>query len=89
MNVAEGRAVEVETALLILIDKVREVPGCLGVDLLRDLDNERRFLFIEKWESVETHQAARGTVPQEFFAPIIAALERPSDGSYMHYLRTV
>jgi quinol monooxygenase YgiN len=89
MHAAEGRAAEVETALLILADAVRNVPGNVGVDLLRYCDDERRFLFIEKWESVEAHEAAKGTLPKELFEPMKTALVGPSEGSDLIYLKTV
>ncbi|HEY1698453.1 MAG TPA: antibiotic biosynthesis monooxygenase family protein [Trebonia sp.] len=37
----------------------RAFPGCLGVDVLVDAEDEAHLLLIEKWESVEHDQAYR------------------------------
>lgn len=89
MHALEGRDAELETALATLADAVRKVPGCEGVELLRDLGNERRFVFIEKWASVEAHKEGGKQIPKEIFGPMMAALDGPPDGSYLDYLKTV
>jgi quinol monooxygenase YgiN len=37
----------------------RAFPGCLGVDVLVDVEDEAHFLLIEKWESLEHDRAYR------------------------------
>lgn len=86
MNAAEGQDAVLETALRNLADVVRGITGCEGVELLRDLGNERRFIFIEKWESVDAHKTGGKQVPREAFAPMMAALDGPPDGAYFDYL---
>jgi quinol monooxygenase YgiN len=89
MHAAEGRDAELETALGRLADAVRKLPGSEGVELLRDLGNERRFVFIEKWASVEAHKGAGALLAKEDFAPMMAALDGPPEGAYLDYLKTV
>ncbi len=89
MHAAEGRDAQLETALTVLADAVRALPGSEGVELMRDLGNERRFVFIEKWVSVEAHKGAAALLPKEAFAPIAATLDGPPEGSYLDYLKTV
>lgn len=89
MHAAEGHDATLETALFALADAVRAIPGSEGVELLRDLGNERRFIFIEKWESVEAHKNARDHLPKDAFAPVGAVLDGPPDGAYFDYLKTV
>jgi heme-degrading monooxygenase HmoA len=89
MHAAEGKDATLETALAGLADVVRALPGSEGVELLRDLGNERRFVFIEKWESVEAHKAGGPLVPKDVFAPVMAALDGPPEGAYLDYLKTV
>ena len=89
MHAAEGQDAQLETALGELADAVRAVPGSEGVELLRDLGNERRFVFIEKWASVEAHKAAGSHLPKEALAPLMAALDGPPEGAYLDYLKTV
>jgi quinol monooxygenase YgiN len=89
MNAAEGRDAQLETALGVLADAVRNVPGSEGVELLRDLGNERRFIFIEKWTSVEAHKDARNHLDKDVFTPVAATLDGPPEGAYLEYLKTV
>jgi len=89
MNAREGQDAVLETALRDLADIVRGVPGSQGVELLRDLGNERRFILIEKWDSVEAHGAGGKLIPKEALAPLMAALDGPPDGAYFDYLKTV
>ena len=89
MNAREGQDAVLETALRDLADIVRGVPGSQGVELLRDLGNERRFILIEKWDSVEAHSAGGKQIPKEAIAPLMAALDGPPDGAYFDYLKTV
>jgi quinol monooxygenase YgiN len=42
----------------VLVD-TRAFPGCLGVDVLVDTEDEAHLLLIEKWESIEHDQAYR------------------------------
>ena len=89
MNAGEGKDAALETALGALADAVRKVDGCEGVELLRDLGNERRFIFIEKWASIEAHKEGGKTLDKGLFAPMMAALDGPPDGAYFDYLKTI
>jgi heme oxygenase (mycobilin-producing) len=89
MHAAEGKDAALEAGLYALADAVRPLPGCEGVELLRDSGNERRFFFIEKWESVDAHKDAGKLLPKEALGAIMAALDGPPDGSYLDYLKTI
>ena len=83
---AEGKVDELERALRNLADAVRAVGGCRGVDVMRDLDDERRYVFIEKWESVEVYKASSAKMPNEAVAPMMAALQGPPHSAYLEFL---
>lgn len=89
MHAAEGKDAMLETALRALADAVRPLTGCEGVELLRDCGNERRFLFIEKWRSIEAHKDAGKMLGREALTGVMAALDGPPDGSYLDYLATI
>jgi heme oxygenase (mycobilin-producing) len=89
MHAAEGHDATLETALRNLATAVRALPGSEGVELMRDLGNERRFVFIEKWESVEAHKAAGAQLPKEILVAMRDVLDGPPDGAYLDYLLTV
>jgi heme oxygenase (mycobilin-producing) len=86
MHAKEGSDAALESALRALADAVRQLPGCEGIEMLRDLGNERRFLFIEKWADVDAHKAAGPLLDKGVFAPMMAALDGPPDGAYFDYL---
>ncbi|HEX7784032.1 MAG TPA: antibiotic biosynthesis monooxygenase family protein [Sphingobium sp.] len=89
MHAKEGHNATLETALIALADAVRPIAGCKGVELLRDLGNERRFLFIEKWDSEDAHKEGGKSLPKEAFGPVMAVLDGPPDGSWFDYLKAV
>ena len=89
MNAKEGMAAELETALYKLAEVVRPLDGCEGVEMLRDAGNEGRFLFNEKWASIEHHKAAGPQLPKEALAPLMVALDGPPVGGYFDYLKVV
>jgi quinol monooxygenase YgiN len=86
MHAREGMDASLETALRDLAEAVRPLPGCEGVEMLRDLGNERRFVFIERWADVEAHKDAGKLLDKGLFAPMMAALDGPPDGAYLEYL---
>jgi quinol monooxygenase YgiN len=89
MHAQQGHDATLETALAALADVVRGLDGCEGVELLRDAGNERRFIFIEKWATIEHHKDGTKAVPKDVFAPVMAALDGPPDGAYFDYLKVV
>jgi len=86
MHAREGADASLESALRALADAVGQLPGCEGVEMLRDLGNERRFLFIEKWTDVDAHKAAGSLLDKSLFAPVMGAVDGPPDGAYFDYL---
>ena len=54
----ESVAEAMGTVESVLAD-TRAFPGCLGVDVLVDSQDEAHLLVIEKWESIEHDQAYR------------------------------
>ena len=89
MHAAEGKDAALEAALTALADAVRTIAGCEGVELMRDCGNERRFVFIEKWASIEAHKEGGKTLDKSIFAPMMAALDGPPEGAYLDYLKTL
>ena len=73
-------------ALDTLAEAVRSLPGCKGVDLLRDIADADRFMFIEKWQSVEAHKTAGALLSRGALAPVMAALAQSPEAGYLEYL---
>ncbi len=89
MQAAEGQDEALSAALAALADGVLALPGCEGVDLMQDLADATRFVFIEKWQSVEAHKNAGKLLPKALMAPVMGALQAPPQGSYLACLKTV
>jgi quinol monooxygenase YgiN len=83
LRAAEGRSAALSAALLALAQEVRALPGCSGVECLIDTADADRFVFIERWDSVEAHKAAGALLPKAAMAPVMAALADRPTGSYL------
>ncbi|MBN8832388.1 MAG: antibiotic biosynthesis monooxygenase [Sphingomonadales bacterium] len=83
---AEGKSAEMESALIALSKLVSAADGSEGVELLRDLGNEHRFIFIEKWVSEEHHAKGLASLPEGALDGVQDAAGGPPDGSYYDYI---
>ncbi|MCW2338525.1 quinol monooxygenase YgiN [Sphingobium sp. B2D3A] len=83
---ADGKSAEMEAALTALSGTVKAADGCEGVELMRDLGNEHRFIFIEKWASEEHHAKSLASLPEGALDGVQAAAGGPPDGAYYDYL---
>jgi quinol monooxygenase YgiN len=86
MQAAAGQGEAVLAALQGLAAALQAIPGFIGADLLRDLDDPDQFVFIEKWASVEAHKAGGPSLPKPVFAGLMAALAGKPQGAYLEYL---
>lgn len=84
---ADGKSAEMEEALLTLAKVVEQADGSEGTELLRDLGNEHRFIFIEKWATEEHHARALAALPAGSLDGVQAAAGGPPDGAYYDYLK--
>ena len=80
-----GAGDELQLALETLAHAVSALPGCSGVEMLSDIENAHRFVFIERWDSVEAHAVAGSQLSTAVLAPVMSALEGRPDGSYFEY----
>ena len=86
MLAKEGSEAALDSALRAVADAVRPLPGCEGVEMFRDLANDRRFVFIERWASVDAHKTAGSMLDKSVITAMMAALDGPPEGSYLDYL---
>jgi quinol monooxygenase YgiN len=86
MIAADGKEQALLDALIALERVVRPLDGCLGVELLRDSMQSNKFLFVEKWRTVEAHKAAGASLPRASFGQVVEALAKPPEGSYQEYV---
>src|SRR3546814_19962594 len=58
MHAKDGQSAELEPALREVAELLSaNIENSRGVEILRDVDEERRLLFIERWDSVEAPKA--------------------------------
>jgi quinol monooxygenase YgiN len=88
MIAAEGREDALAQALQDAARLVAGVAGSEGVEVLRDAEAPGRFVFIEKWATIEHHKAAPGQLPKGGLDAVMAALAAPPEGAYLDYLST-
>ncbi|MDO5611531.1 MAG: antibiotic biosynthesis monooxygenase family protein [Pseudomonadota bacterium] len=90
MQAGTGKAAALETALRELADKLRRIPGCDDVEVLREHGNQGRFVLREKWASIEAHQQGSRCLGEQDLAPMLSALDAlPADNDvYFDYLET-
>lgn len=88
MDAAEGKAEALLSALTALAAALKAIPGFEGADLLRDVDQPNRFVFIEKWTSVQAHKDGGALLPKEALAPLMAALAGRPEAAYLEYQPT-
>lgn len=89
MHAKAGMEDGLETALRNLIEAVRPLPGCEGVELMRDIENTARFVFIERWADVAAHKAAGPLLDKALFAPMMAAVEGRPESAYLDYIHVI
>ena len=58
--------------------------GCLSCKLLQSQNNPARFVVLEAWESVESHETAVRSIPPETFAAVMDLLDGRPSGEYFH-----
>jgi heme-degrading monooxygenase HmoA len=86
MRAGQGKAEALLAALGDLTAALKSIPGFEGADLLRDVDQPERFVFIEKWASVEAHKAGGPLLPKAVLTGLMGTLEGAPEGAYLEYL---
>ena len=67
------KAEALRTILTPVIHMIASSAGCLSCQLLQSHENPTRFVILEAWDSIESHQAAVRDIPDEAFAEFTGA----------------
>ena len=73
--------------LLSIIPGIQFSEGCKSVQLYQSADDPSRFMMIEVWDSVESHQASVKNIPAEKLGEIRPLLATSPSGSYFKLIR--
>jgi quinol monooxygenase YgiN len=52
-----GKEADLKQVLVGLIEPTREEPGCIGYELLENLEDPREFTFVEEWKAESALEA--------------------------------
>ncbi len=78
----DGQAQGLREFLNSIVPTIEASEGCLSCRLLQDQDDERRFVVIELWDSIEAHKASVKEIPPEQLEQIMQLLASPPQGRY-------
>jgi quinol monooxygenase YgiN len=73
----DGSQDHLAQALHDLAGKIRPLPGCEGVELYQDTSERSRFIFIERWASMNDHKAGGQFLGKQAFTEVTAAVSAP------------
>ncbi|HSL43649.1 MAG TPA: antibiotic biosynthesis monooxygenase family protein [Anaerolineales bacterium] len=82
----EGLTAELRDFLLSVLPMIKSSKGCESVQLYQSQDDPSRFIIIEIWDSVESHQASVKNIPAEKLGEIRPLLADSPSGSYFRLL---
>jgi len=72
--------------LISIMPLIKSSEGCESVQLYQSQDDPSKFLMIEVWDSVESHQASVKNIPPEKLAEIRPFLASVPSGSYCNLI---
>lgn len=84
-----GEAQGLEGALVHLAMKVRPSQGCESIKIVKDMNNDHAYVFIEQWASGEHHKAAGKALGAEVFASIWPLLDGKPEASDLELISSI
>jgi quinol monooxygenase YgiN len=78
---------ELRNFLLSIMPGIKSSEGCESVTLYQSQDDPTKFMMIEVWDSVESHQASVKNIPPEKLGEIRPLLATSPSGSYYKLIR--
>ena len=82
----EGLFDELKEFLLSIMPGIKSSEGCDSVQLYQSQEDPSRFMMIEVWDSVESHQASVKNIPPEKLGEIQPLLATSPSGSYFRLI---
>jgi quinol monooxygenase YgiN len=82
----EGLADELRDFLISIMPGIKSAEGCESVQLYQSADDPSKFIMIEVWDSVESHQASVKNIPPKKLGEIRPLLATSPSGSYFRLI---
>jgi quinol monooxygenase YgiN len=83
MTPKSGRAADLEKALQVLAGRIRLLQGCEGIDLLRETGDDPRFVFTERWLSLDDQKRGGALLGAAAFAPLAELLDAKPESAFL------
>lgn len=77
---------ELREFLISIMPGIEESAGCESVHLYQSEEDPSKFMVIEVWDSVESHQASVKNIPPEKLGEIQPLLATSPSGSYFRLI---
>lgn len=78
----EGSSEDLRAFLISIMPGIKSSEGCESVQLYQSADEPTKFIVIEVWDSIESHQASVKNIPPEKLDEIKPLLATSPSGSY-------
>lgn len=78
----EGLIDQLREFLLSIMPGIKSSQGCESVQLYQSQDDPSKFMMVEVWDSVDSHQASVKNIPPEKLGEIRPLLATSPSGSY-------
>jgi len=78
---AQGKEQELLTFLQSLVPYISGSSGCMMCEVLCQHDNNEKFVVIEKWDNVESHQQSLANFPVDEMEAAMALFGQPPSGA--------
>ena len=83
----EGLIEELREFLISIMPGIQSSEGCETVQLYQSQDDPSKFMMIEVWDKVESHQASVRNIPPEKLGEIRPLLATSPSGSYFTLIK--
>jgi quinol monooxygenase YgiN len=78
----EGLTEDLREFLISIMPLIKSSEGCESVQLYQSEDDPSKFMMIEVWDSVESHQISVKNIPREKLSEIRPLLASSPSGNY-------
>jgi quinol monooxygenase YgiN len=77
---------ELQDFLVSIMPEIKDAEGCESVQLYQSEEDPSKFMMVEVWDSVESHQASVKSIPPEKLGEIRPLLATSPSGRYFRLI---
>ena len=87
LQAKEGLTEELRDFLISILPGIKSSKGCESIQLYQSEDDPSKFMVIEVWDNIESHQASVKNIPAEKLGEIRPLLATSPGGSYFKLIK--